>query len=351
MSSIIASSEPAAVPSTPGDRARDVVERLDAHRLGQPAGRVDGEHDDLAAALGGAQRERRGRGGLADPARAAADDDLGRAVVEQRVDVERRRGRRRRRPTSGPDRGACAARRHASPCSQQLGGELVERRRGRRRRAAAAARTSARRARSIQLALLVLELAALGVVAGLVEQPVDQRRRRRRRRPSAGRRASASAVERCRASSCVARPRRRGRCGRTRFTTTPPTGRPQARSSAMPSAVSCTGMSSSTVTRWTAVRGERSSVITVSAWRLDRADLGQPGELAVDVEELRDPAGRRRVEHDGVVLPGALVAAVALRRPRRPCRSAARRARPGAIVVAKSMTPNRSSALPARPSR
>ena len=45
---------------------------------------------------------------------------------------------------------------------------------------------------------------------------------------------------------------------------------------------------------------------------LDRADLGQPGQLAVDAEELGDPAGRRRVEHDGVVLDGVLVAGVAL---------------------------------------
>ena len=65
-------------------------------------------------------------------------------------------------------------------------------------------------------------------------------------------------------------------CGRTRLTTTPPTGRPAARSSAIPSAVSCTGISSSTVTRWTAVRGERNSAITVSACDLIGPTLASP---------------------------------------------------------------------------
>ena len=82
----------------------------------------------------------------------------------------------------------------------------------------------------------------------------------------------------------------------------------------MPSPVSWTGISSSTVTRWIAVRVERSRVITASAWRLDRPDLGQPGQLVVDVEELGDPAGGRGVQHDRVVLAGALVAAVAVGR-------------------------------------
>ena len=44
----------------------------------------------------------------------------------------------------------------------------------------------------------------------------------------------------------------------------------------MPSAVSCTGISSSTVTRCTAVRCERSSVITVSAWLLIGPTLASP---------------------------------------------------------------------------
>ena len=44
----------------------------------------------------------------------------------------------------------------------------------------------------------------------------------------------------------------------------------------MPSAVSWTGISSSTVTRCTAVRGERNSVITVSACVLIGPTLASP---------------------------------------------------------------------------
>src|SRR5690606_4886152 len=52
-------------------------------------GRVDREDHDLAPPLRRAQAECRGRGGLADPARAAADHDPGAGVLEQGVDVER----------------------------------------------------------------------------------------------------------------------------------------------------------------------------------------------------------------------------------------------------------------------
>ena len=58
------------------------------------------------------------------------------------------------------------------------------------------------------------------------------------------------------------------------LTTTEPTGSPAAVSSAMASAVSCTGMSSSSVTRCTAVWGERRTAMTPSLWVLigpDRA--------------------------------------------------------------------------------
>src|SRR3954471_18411198 len=44
------------------------------------------------------------------------------------------------------------------------------------------------------------------------------------------------------------------------------------------------------------------------------ADPREVTELTVDVEELRDPAGRRCVEHHGVVPPGTAVARVALDR-------------------------------------
>ncbi len=60
------------------------------------------------------------------------------------------------------------------------------------------------------------------------------------------------------------------------LTTTPPTGSPAARSSAMPSPVSWTGISSRTVTRWIAVRLERSSVITTSACALIGPTLARP---------------------------------------------------------------------------
>ena len=49
------------------------------------------------------------------------------------------------------------------------------------------------------------------------------------------------------------------------FTTIRPTGSPAARSSATPSAVSWTGISSSSVTRWTAVSGDFRTRITACA--------------------------------------------------------------------------------------
>ncbi len=52
------------------------------------------------------------------------------------------------------------------------------------------------------------------------------------------------------------------------FTITDPTGRPAALRSATASAVSWTGMSSSRVTRCTAVCGERSTAMTPSDWVL-----------------------------------------------------------------------------------
>ena len=67
-----------------------VVQLGQAHRLGQPAGRVDGEDDDPAALLGGPEAEGRGRGRLADAAGTTADDDVGTPVGQQRVDVQAR---------------------------------------------------------------------------------------------------------------------------------------------------------------------------------------------------------------------------------------------------------------------
>jgi hypothetical protein len=102
----------------PGHGARGVVEGLDAHRLRQPAGGVDGEDDDLAAALGSTQRESRGGRGLADAAGAAAHDDAGGGVVEEGVHVEPGRrtgvgGQWAHPALAGPLRRA-----HASPWSR-----------------------------------------------------------------------------------------------------------------------------------------------------------------------------------------------------------------------------------------
>ncbi len=113
MSSIIASSRPPAGAVDAPATGRGVLSSShQPHRLGQPAGGVDGEHDDPPAPLGRAQGQRGGRRGLADAARAAADDHPGAGVVEQAVDVERRGLARRRARRRGGGR-----RRHATPCS------------------------------------------------------------------------------------------------------------------------------------------------------------------------------------------------------------------------------------------
>jgi hypothetical protein len=58
-------------------RTRLVGEQVQAERLRQPPGGVDGEHAGASAGLRAAQRQRRSGGGLADPARAAAHHDAG----------------------------------------------------------------------------------------------------------------------------------------------------------------------------------------------------------------------------------------------------------------------------------
>ena len=65
-----------------------VIAAPEPDALREAAGRVDGQHHDLASALGRPQRERRRGGGLADATGAGAHDDLGRGVVDQRVHVE-----------------------------------------------------------------------------------------------------------------------------------------------------------------------------------------------------------------------------------------------------------------------
>ena len=292
MSSIIASSEPPAAASTPRTGRGVVVQLGQAHRLGQPPGRVDGEHDDRAAALGRAQRQRRRRRGLADAAGAAADDDARRRVGEQRVEVERAQAPRASRSPA-----------HAAPCSRRSLGQLVAGRRGRRPRRAAAARTSAGRAPATRRALALLERhpRRRGRAASSSSASRDASRvGSDRARPGE---AGELEVRRGRAVPLPAAPpgRRRGSSGaRAMLTMTPPTGSPAALSSASASTVSCTGISSSSVTRCTAVCGERSTAMTRRPG-CGSGRPGQPGDLGVDVEEPGDPAGGRGVEHDGVV--------------------------------------------------
>ncbi len=88
---------------------------------------------------------------------------------------------------------------------------------------------------------------------------------------------------------------------RTWFTMMPPTGSPASRRCCTPSAVSCTGISSSSVTRCTAVSRDAMTSITRVGLRPDRAGPGEPGDLGVDVEEPRDASGGRRVHDDRVV--------------------------------------------------
>ena len=337
MSSIIASSDP--VPCDARDRARVVVELGEPERLREPARRVDGEHDDASTAVGRAQRQRRRGGGLADAARAAADDDADRAVVEQRVDVESAR---------------CAVRCRLggvmpSPGSRSVLGEVVERADVDPVGQDTAARTSGARAPAIvsRLARLERRRAPRG-------RPPRRRVRPRRSceehgpvrtgEPSARGEDSDASRDRPRSRRDRACALRALVCAvadssgrRTWLTTTPPTGRPAARSSRTPSTVSCTGISSSSVTRCTAVEPGRDDLHHRVGLRADRAGPGEPGHLGVDVEEPGDAPGGRRVHDDGVV-----------DRARRPClRRTASFAlpvsstsrTPGAMVVAKSIAP------------
>ena len=79
-----------------------------------------------------------------------------------------------------------------------------------------------------------------------------------------------------------------------------------------------------------------------SAWEWIGPDPGEVGDLLVDPEEAGDPPGRWGVEHDRVVGERAVTAACAGVRPTAsytlPMSSTSRT--PGAIVVAKSMTPH-----------
>jgi hypothetical protein len=69
---------------------RGVAKVLDSERLGQALGGVDGQHDDRAAVLCGAQCHRRSGGRLSDTACAATDHDAIRGVVQDLGHVKRR---------------------------------------------------------------------------------------------------------------------------------------------------------------------------------------------------------------------------------------------------------------------
>src|SRR5262249_217562 len=75
-----------------------VIERCQSHGLREPPCWVDGQYDDMAAALGRPQPDGGRDGGLANAARATADDDPGSPVVYELGDHERDRVRAHRTP-------------------------------------------------------------------------------------------------------------------------------------------------------------------------------------------------------------------------------------------------------------
>ena len=75
----------------------------------------------------------------------------------------------------------------------------------------------------------------------------------------------------------------------TRFTKMPPTGRSNSCSSLIPSRVSCTGISSSIVTRWTTVCGDLISRMIDSACRFTGPTRAR---LATSLLTLRNRAMR-----------------------------------------------------------
>ncbi len=132
------------------------------------------------------------------------------------------------------------------------------------------------------------------------------------------------------------------------FTRTPPSGSCASRRSAKPSTVSCTGISSSRVTRCTAVSGDRSTRITACAWEWIGPNLARPATSELTFRNLVSrPVGG-----------ASITIASYARRPSGPLRRAASQAlpvsrtsrTPGAMVVAKSTKPTFCSAFPARPS-
>ena len=197
--------------------------------------------------------------------------------------------------SAGSSSSASTSRRGPAPRGARVPRGLTRaprRARARRRRpgrsgrpAAGAARPPAGRAPDL-LAQRRLAPHAQGVLAGLQQQaggaggrvaPADaerhQVRGQRRRCPSRRRRTRA----RCSSSSSG---------GRTWLSTSRPSGSPSARSSATASEVSCTGMSSSRVTRCTAVAEERRTFMTDSACAWIGPTLASPAPTALTLRKL-----------------------------------------------------------------
>ena len=140
--------------------------------------------------------------------------------------------------------------------------------------------------------------------------PAARRAPPRRAPPSpAADSALATAVRGTLARRVPARPRPAA-AGRTMLTMTAPTGSPAARSSAMPSAVSWTGISSSSVTRCTAVSGDFSTRITACAWLCIGPILARPATSSLTFRKrVMRPGGRGVHDHVVVDEPPALVLA------------------------------------------
>lgn len=116
-------------------------------------------------------------------------------------------------------------------------------------------------------ALLVLQRMPLGVLLGLLEerfhQPLGVPAAPRPPSPAADNDRATEERVTVRTSSSRSSS---NTSGRTMLTMTRPTGSFAARNSAIPSAVSWTGISSSSVTRCTAVSGDFSTLMTACAW-------------------------------------------------------------------------------------
>src|SRR6266540_57180 len=262
-------------------RPRLVGEHVQAEGLGQPPGRVDGEHAGAPPLLRAPQRHRRRRRGLADPAGAAAHHDAGRAD-----DRLQRRGLPRRHRRASAPAGAClllpalaAPRLDPSPVSPAL---VVP--------ASLASGESARRAASVRTASgpvtppVSSGSSTTGRPSSLVRSSLSRRRSRVTCRWRS--RASSSSTLMASLSSCVPAPvaasssglgslasagrrlaRLASRSAVTRLATTAPTGSSAARSAPVASIVSVTGSSSGRQVSTIAVRaGSSSRSLTRSAW-------------------------------------------------------------------------------------